>query len=316
MKVPSPKRLRRKNRIAALLLAAFVVQASACPALAGSRGAGYFPNIPLITHEGESVRFYDDLVENRVVAVNFIYTSCPDSCPAETAKLKQVYNELGDRVGRDVFMYSISIDPEHDTPAVLKKFRKKFQIGPGWVFLTGEEADITLLRQKLGLYLDEIQDGSGDHNISFIVGNDRTGKWIKRSPFDNPKSLANLIGYGLFDGMLQRSNARSYANVPDAPKYSRGEYLYRSRCVSCHTIGGGESLGPDLHGVTKLRDHAWLVRWLKEPDEMLAEGDPIARELFERYNQLAMPNLRLDDTDAEALIEFMAAQSRRVGRAR
>ena len=293
-----------------------MILASASAALSGSRGARYFPNIPLITHEGEPVHFYDDLIKDRVVAVNFIYTSCPDSCPAETSKLKQVYNELGDRVGRDIFMYSISIDPEHDTPAVLKKFREKFQIGPGWVFLTGEEADITLLRRKLGLYLDEIQDGSGDHNISFIVGNDRTGKWIKRSPFDNPKSLANLIGYGLFDGMLQRKNARSYAKVPDAPKYSRGEYLYRSRCVSCHTIGGGESLGPDLHGVTELREHAWLVRWLKEPDKMLAENDPIARELFERYNELAMPNLRLDDDDAEALIEFMASQSRRVGQAR
>ncbi len=306
---------RRADGIVVLLLATIVTLGSSSPAYRGRPGAAYFPNVPLTTHEGEQVRFYDDLVKDKVVAINFIYTSCPDSCPAETAKLRQVYQILGDRVGRDIFMYSISIDPEHDTPEVLKTFASKFRIGPGWTFLTGKEADITLLRRKLGLYMEEIQDGSGDHNLSLIVGNERTGKWITRSPFDDPRSLATLIGHDLFDGVTPRKNIRSYAEVPDAPKFSRGEYLYRTRCSSCHTIGGGDSLGPDLLGVTEQRERTWLMRWLKEPDKMLAEGDPIASELFVRYNELAMPNLRLDDSDAAALIAYMAAQSRRVGQA-
>ena len=312
----TPKTFSGLLRRALLYSAAFLILAGSSVSFGASPAASYFPNVPLITHDGEQVYFFEDLIKDRVVAINFIFTSCPDSCSAETAKLKRVYTELGARVGQDIFMYSISIDPEHDTPEVLNAYRKKFRIGPGWTFLTGKQENITLLRRKLGLYIEEIQDGSGDHNISFIVGNARTGKWIKRSPFDNPQSLAHLIGYGLFDGMVSKKNTRSYSHVPDAPKYSHGEYLYRSRCASCHTIGGGDRLGPDLQGVTRLRDHAWLVRWIKEPDKMLAEGDPIARELFERYNELPMPNLRLSDTDAASLIEFIAAQSRRVGLSR
>jgi protein SCO1/2 len=275
-------------------------------------GAGYFPNIPLVTHEGQEVRFYDDLIAGKVVAINFIFTSCPDSCPAETAKLVAVQRELGDRVGRDIFMYSISIDPEYDTPEVLKAYREKFSIKPGWTFLTGKEDDITLLRKRLGLYMDEIQNDDGDHNLTFIVGNDRTGKWIKRSPFDNSKVLANLIGYGLFDGQKMRKNARSYADAPAAPDFTKGDYLFRTRCESCHTIGEGETrLGPDLIGVTERRERAWLARWLKEPDKMLEEGDPTATELFEQYQQIAMPNLRLDEEEVEALIEHMASESLR-----
>jgi len=275
-------------------------------------GAGYFPNIPLVTHEGQEVRFYDDLVAGKVVAINFIFTSCPDSCPAETAKLVAVQRELGDRVGRDVFMYSISIDPEYDTPEVLKAYREKFSIKPGWTFLTGDENDIILLRKRLGLYLEEIQNEENDHNLTFIVGNDRTGKWIKRSPFDNPKLLANLIGYDLFDGQIMRTNARSYAEAPAAPDLNTGEYLFRTRCESCHSIGGGENgLGPDLLGVTERRERAWLTRWLKEPDKMLEEGDPTATALFKQYREIAMPNFRLDDEEVEALIEHMASETLR-----
>jgi len=277
--------------------------------------AGYFPNIPLVTHEGEEVRFYDDLVAGKVVAINFIFTSCPDSCPAETAKLVAVQRELGDRVGRDIFMYSITIDPEYDTPEVLKAYREKFSIKPGWTFLTGDENDIILLRKKLGLYVEEIQnDDDNDHNLTFIVGNDRSGKWIKRSPFDNPRLLANLIGYDLFGGQIMRKNARSYADAPEAPDLTDGQYLFRTRCETCHSFGGGESggLGPDLLGVTERRDRAWLARWLKEPDKMLEEGDPTATALFKQYREIAMPNFRLTDEEVEALIEHMAEESERV----
>ena len=74
-------------------------------------GANYFPNVPLTNHEGKQVRFFDDLIKDKVVVINFIYTTCPDSCPLETARLVEVQRILGDRVGRDVFMYSITIDP-------------------------------------------------------------------------------------------------------------------------------------------------------------------------------------------------------------
>ncbi|OUS28806.1 electron transporter SenC [Thalassotalea sp. 42_200_T64] len=280
---------------------------------AAAAGGNYFPNIPLITHNGKKVHLYDDLLKDKVVVINFIYTSCPNSCPLETARLRAVQELLGDRVGRDIFMYSITIDPEVDTVQVLNHYADKFNIGPGWLFLTGKEDDIILLRKKLGLYMDEIQNGDDlDHNLTMIVGNEATGKWIKRSPFDNPKGLANLIGYDLFDGMVPRKGAKSYASVPEVSKLSRGQYLYRTRCIACHTLGLGDGLGPDLLGVVDKRDRTWLARWLKVPDKMLAEKDPIAMKLFAQYQELAMPNLQLSDIDVAALIDYMAAESRRI----
>ncbi len=152
-------------------------------------GADYFPNVPLTTHEGDSVRFFD-LIKGKVVAINFIYTVCPDSCPLETARLAKVQKILGDRVGQDIFMYSITIDPENDTPEVLARDAERYRAQPGWWFLTGKESDITLLRKKLGLYIEEIQDGSGNHNLNLIIGNQASGLCLKRSPLEHPSTLA------------------------------------------------------------------------------------------------------------------------------
>jgi protein SCO1/2 len=289
------------------------VSGPAWAAPAGSRWRGdYFPNIPLLTQDGKTVRFYDDLIKDKVVAINFIYTHCSDSCPAETASMRQVQKALGERVGRDIFFYSISIDPEHDTPAVLKEYTERFRVGPGWTFLTGNKADITLLRKKLGLYNeDESDQVSRDHSISLIVGNEATGKWIKRSPFDEPTVLARLLGYSLQQHAHSvNPEAMRYDKAPRLLESSRGEDLFRSRCDSCHRLDSEDMLGPGLSGLTEKRDHAWLVRWLKEPDRMLAEKDPIAIQLFDRYNKLPMPNLRLSDTDVDALIAYMADSTR------
>ncbi|MCP3959484.1 MAG: SCO family protein, partial [bacterium] len=178
---------------AAVLLLLFV----SAPAFGTTPWAeDYFPNVPLTTHEGESVRFFD-LIKDKVVAINFIYTICPDSCPLETARMAKVQKLLGDRVGQDVFMYSITIDPENDTPEVLAKYAKRYRAQPGWWFLTGKESDVTLLRKKLGLYIEEIQDGSNNHNLNLIIGNQATGQWMKRSPFENPYILARELGSAL-----------------------------------------------------------------------------------------------------------------------
>src|SRR5260370_36013993 len=108
-------------------------------------GANYFPNVPLVTQEGKTVRFYDDLLKGKMVVINFIYTKCSDSCPLETAKLAQVQRLLGERVGRDVFFYSIRIDPERDTPQELTAYADTFHVKPGWLFLTADKAAIELV---------------------------------------------------------------------------------------------------------------------------------------------------------------------------
>lgn len=294
-------------------------QANAAGKASSIWGADYFPNLPLVTHEGKTVRFFDDLIKERVVVINFIFTSCKDACPLETAMLREVQKILGDRVGHDVFMYSITIDPDHDTPEVLKEYREKFQTGPGWLFLTGKKADITVLRKKLGLYSEEEQsDNLSAHGLSLIIGNQSTGQWIKSSPFENPYILATQIGSWLHNWKLPPKDRKDYADAPEVRNISRGESLFRTRCASCHTIGakdiaGSEKvhLGPDLLGVTRKRDRAWLTRWLAEPDKMLAEKDPLAMALLAEYNNVPMPNLRLNDAEVQALLTYIEEESHR-----
>jgi protein SCO1/2 len=274
-------------------------------------GADYFPNVPLVTQDGEQVRFFDDLIEGKVVAVNFIYTTCVDTCPLETAQLVRTQRILGDRLGKDVFFYSISIDPDHDTPEVLKEYRERF--GARWTFLTGKEADIIELRRKLGLYVEEIQDGSNNHNVNMIIGNQATGRWMKRSPFENPYVLADQLGNWL-TGWVAPMESEDYASAPELRSIPSGEQLFRTRCATCHTISGDEmedALGPDLLGVTQQREISWILNWLRAPDQMLESGDPIATALYEKYNNLPMPNMRLNQQEAMDLIEYLDDETRR-----
>jgi protein SCO1/2 len=276
-------------------------------------GKNYFPNPTLITQDGEKVAFFDDLIKDKVVSINFIFTSCEDSCPLETARMKKVRGILGTRVGKDIFFYSISIDPVTDTPAVLKAYKKKFKIGPEWTFLTGDEIDIANLRKKLGLYAEELEAGEedlDDHNLNLIIGNQSTGRWMKRSPFEDPYILATQIGDWLHNWKTTSNANNSYADAPKLRKLNTGEKLFRTRCSSCHDFGKN-GVGPDLIGVTKNRDPVWLTRWLKEPDKMLAEKDPLATSLFNQY-KIAMPNMRLTERDIEEIIQYMADETDRL----
>ena len=307
-----PRFLSRALPLAACALLALFVMAAPTAAQKGKRGGdrwgrNYFPNVPLISHEGEKVRFYDDLVEGKIVVINFIYTSCPDSCPLETARLREVQQILGDRVGDDVFFYSISIDPEVDTPEVLADYVRKYDLGPGWTFFTGDESDIVLLRKKLGLYIAEInQDDSNDHNLSLIIGNQSTGRWQKSSPFENPYILADQIGRWL-DNFRIAPELRDYDAAPKLRDVSKGETLWRTRCMVCHSIGPTplDKVGPDLFAVSERRERPWLERWLAEPDVMLEEGDSIALGLRAAYNDVPMPNMQLNDREIELLLDHI-----------
>lgn len=280
-------------------------------------GKNYFPNVELTTHEGQKVRFFDDLVKDKVVVINFIYTTCPDACPLETARLTEVKEILGDRVGKDVHFYSITIDPETDTPEVLADYAKRYQTGPGWLFLTADSDKVLTLRKKLGLYIDEIEKDPNDHNLSMIMGNQKTGRWMKRSPFENPYILATEIGSWLHNYKEASNSGNKYENAPKLRSLTQGESLFRTRCSVCHLIGTGDGLprtGPNLFGVTERREPDWLRRWISEPDVMLAEKDSIAMGLFEAYNHVPMPNMRLNDFEVSNLIDFLETESRRVAK--
>jgi protein SCO1 len=268
----------------------------------------YFTNTPLVTQDGKTVHFYDDLLKGKAVAINLIYTSCTDVCPLETARLAQVQKLLGDRMGKEIFFYSISIDPKHDSSAVLKAYAEKFQVGPGWLFLTGKQADIALISKKLGLSSLTDVDNSDGHLPSLMIGNEATGQWMRNSAVDNPKFLAvtmrNFLGL-----RKDREAVKTYAEAPQLPAFDTGANLFRSQCSACHTIGKGDGVGPDLLGVTQSRERGWLARFIKTPERMLAEGDPIAVSLFAKYKNVKMPNLRLGDGDVAALLTYLDAQT-------
>ena len=274
-------------------------------------GGSHFPNVELITQDGKKVRFYDDLIKGKVVAVNLIYTTCKYNCPLETARMVQLQKLLGNRMGKDVFFYSISIEPEHDTPEVLKEYAEKYHVGPGWLFLTGKAADIKQISHKLGLDSLPSADDPDGHTPHLLIGNEATGLWMKNSALDNTRFLAlkieHLMGYGsasLDTGKTSTTAARLDINM--------GQYLFSTRCAACHTIGNGDKIGPDLLGVTNVRDRAWLARMIADANKMIEEKDPIAMALFQKYKGIRMPKLDLPEADVNTLIEYMKTQTARL----
>jgi protein SCO1/2 len=275
-------------------------------------GANYFPNVELVTQDGNKVRFYDDLIKGKVFAINFIYTHCTDSCSLETAALRKVQKALGDRMGHDVFFYTISIDAERDKPETLKEYANKFKVGPGWTFLTGTKEDVTLIRQKLGMYRNDgkAEQNLNEHGINILMGSEAGGQWIKRSPFEETQALVRILGT-----RLQQSAKVATAAVPvhveaGLPNLPPGTDLFHSHCEACHSLGSEEGIGPGLAGVTQHRDRAWLKRWMKSPIKMIKAKDPIAVSLYQKYKQIPMPDFKLNDKQIEDLIRFMESSDK------
>jgi len=175
-------------------LGAIATQSTRVQAARGPR-AGHFPNVTLYTHEGKKVRFYDDLMAHRVVAVNMMYTTCSDRCPPMTANLKQVQAMLGRHVGRDVFMYSITINPEHDTPKELRAYVKEHDIQPGWLYLTGEPKDIEAVRYSIGFYdIDpEVDTDRAQHTGMVRIGNESVDRWAMSAALAKPVRIVEAI---------------------------------------------------------------------------------------------------------------------------
>jgi len=287
--------------MSAVWTASFAVQLSAQAKTPWN--ASYFPNVPLTTQDGERIGFYD-LIKGKTVAIELMYTSCEYACPLETARLAQVQEMIGDRMGRDIFFYSISIDPKRDTPAVLKAYAEKYHAGPGWKFLTGKPSDIELLSRKLGLYSPPNPKDKDGHTPTLLIGNEPSGQWTRGSALDNARLTATMIG-NWFGGYQNASPVRSYADAKPLPKFSPGEYLFAKRCSVCHSLGGDRKLAPDLTHVVHMRDREWLARYISKPDEMLRSGDPQAKALQKAYQEVRMPNLGLSQQDVAGVLAYL-----------
>lgn len=151
--------------------------------------ANYFPNNVLLTQDNIQVHFFDDLLKGKAVVINFMFTTCTGVCPPMTANLAKVQSLLGERVGKDINMISVTVDPAIDTPDVLKKYATKFNVRPGWYFLTGKKTDLDTVLKKLGGYVED----KNQHNTILIIGNVETGEWMKVFAMSKPSEIAERI---------------------------------------------------------------------------------------------------------------------------
>ena len=273
----------------------------------------YFPNVSVVNQDGKRFNFYDDLVKGKVVVFNFMFTGCSTLCPLTTSRLAEVKERLGDAVGRDIFMYSMSLDPEHDDPAALKKFAAGFHVGKGWEFLTGKAEDLKAIRERLG----ERSRVMTEHQAQIVLGNDVTGEWGKDSAMSDIDHIVATIR-DLDPKWRRDSHEVANAKSGEAAVYNnrQGQALFIKLCSNCHTVGRGDHIGPDLAGVSQRRDPVWLRNFIQTPDKMRAAKDPLALALLEKYNGVLMPNLSLVDNDAQDVIAYIENETGRSRQAR
>ena len=157
----------------------------------------YFPNLLLTTHLGKKVRLYDDLIKDKIVIFNMMYAKCEGICMPITRNLVKVQTLLGDRMGKDIFMYSFTLKPEEDTPEHLAHYAHMHKIGPGWSLLTGSPADMELIRRKLGFTdPDPIADKDKKNHIGVIkYGNEPLERWGGCPGMSKPAWIVKTVSW-------------------------------------------------------------------------------------------------------------------------
>lgn len=153
------------------------------------KAAAYFPNTVLLTQDNQPVHFFDDMLKGKTVIINFMFTTCTGICPPMTANLLKVQAYLGDRVGKDISIISISVDSRIDTPAALKKYATNYKVKPGWYFLTGNKPDVDLVLRKVGGFVED----KNEHSGLLMIGNVETGEWIKMFAMARPAEIADAV---------------------------------------------------------------------------------------------------------------------------
>lgn len=195
-----------------------------------------FSNILLYTQHGKRVRFYDDLIKDKAVMINLMYTTCPKICPVNTARLARIYELLEPLVGRNITMLSLSIDSNVDTPERLKRYWEVFGSKPGWLFLTGDYDEIDHLRRELGVYdLDPLIDADKTQHSGIItIGNDRTDRWTALPILMHAEQLASTILRQTYDREWPRGP--SHVRKMGANKPYRGRGIVRAINAENRTV--------------------------------------------------------------------------------
>ena len=157
-----------------------------------------FPNVPLLTHTGKEVRFYDDILKDQKVVINFMYTVCTNICTPVTQNILEAQRLLGD-FGKDINFYSISLTPLDDDPATLRAYMKDQQIGKGWTFLTGKPGDIERVRKGLGFSQGNAEADADitNHAGMLRIGNERMVSWSHAQGVTSGRAIARMIRFAL-----------------------------------------------------------------------------------------------------------------------
>lgn len=189
-----------------LVLIALVVFATALAAAETSPAHNYFTDVVLTDQDGKPVRFYSDVLQGKTVVVESFFATCTGTCPIMNATFARIQAAVGDRLGKDVFLVSITVDAENDTPAKLKEYAGRMKARPGWIFLTGKKENVDQALHKLGLKVESRES----HKNLFIVGNEPKGLWKKVFGLSKPDEVVSIV-----QGVIDDRNDRSAA-VPAA----------------------------------------------------------------------------------------------------
>jgi len=162
-----------------------------------SPGPAIFTNALLRTHENKGVRFYDDMIKGKQVLINLMYATCEGACPIVTANLVKVYEALKDRMGKDLFLVSMTIKPEEDDPKALKEFAEMHRaLLPGWTFLTGDPYDLETIRYRLfAMNHIAIDTNIYGHTSFLLIINDATNRWLHVDPMASMSTVMRKISW-------------------------------------------------------------------------------------------------------------------------
>jgi protein SCO1/2 len=182
-------RVRNHAASAPGLLPEHTQQGPAATPHAPSTAEKYFSDVELINQDGQKLRFYSDVLKDKVVIVNTFFTTCTSVCPPMNRNLEKIQEALGERLGKEAFIVSISVDPETDTPLRLKEYARRFHARPGWIFLTGKKENVDWALYKIGQYVEK----KDDHSTIVIIGNEPKGLWKKAVGMAKPDELMKIV---------------------------------------------------------------------------------------------------------------------------
>jgi protein SCO1/2 len=170
------------------LLATLITVAASAQSPDPSPAGSYLRDLTLVDQNGKEVDLYS-LMKGKTVVINSFFATCSGSCPVMAGAFAAIQNQYRDRVGRELVLISITVDPVHDTPAKLRAYAKQMKAGEGWYFLSGSKEQVARALRKLGQYVEEREQ----HQNIFLIGNDRTGLWKKAFGLAKPAELIEVV---------------------------------------------------------------------------------------------------------------------------